>query len=136
MSLMNKEVWKLVQDVIYIRGISLEDFLSRSREKKLTCARRAVCFILQDKYGLKNKVGNAMTWTELGQILNKSRSGLYESTHAWPQKEGSQDPSFEEQFRSLGYFGHKHQKNIHDMAVEQGKKCKTGLGYWSNITSN
>ena len=79
MSKMEQEVWGMVCDVSRHRRIPTEEILSDPRNTPGSVARRAICVVMQDKYGLKPSSTQPMSWTEMAGIFGRARSALYES---------------------------------------------------------
>lgn len=136
--MIRQEIEKLIAEVAEARGITVHDLKSKSRARDISCARRAVAVIVFDKYGMSGNHNNAMSWVEVGKMLNCGRSSLHHASRHWPKAEGAQDGKEEERLRKTGCLLQQGEESIHEMAK---RVCKRGLsempkgrrkelGYW------
>ena len=130
MSKMEQEVWGMVCDVSRHRRIPTEEILSDPRNTPGSVARRAICVVMQDKYGLKPSSTQPMSWTEMAGIFGRARSALYESAKAWRKNEGSENGSKEKQLRARGYLPKTPLGSIDDMIEALSKKGLKRFAYW------
>lgn len=120
-----------MHEVARARHLHLSDILDDRRGYKYISARRAICVILQDIYGLKNRYTNAMSWMELSQILGRARSSCIASVDAWREREGNQDPSCEEEMRESGMLPLRDStETIEQMVSRIAKRNPKECTYW------
>ena len=133
--------WKIeevIEDVCKARGIDKSELLTKSREKHLASARRAVAMICMDKFSMVNSHNSACTWVEIAEMMNCGRSSLHAAARRWREKEGAQDGQEEERLREKGCLLQQGEESIHEMAKrlckrrlgEVPKGRRRELGYW------
>lgn len=137
--MIRKQIEQLIEDVAEARGLTSHEIKSNSRNRAISCARRAIAMIIYDKYGMKGQSHyNAMTWMEVAEIMNCGRSSLHHASRQWSKAEGAQDGKEEERLRKTGRLLQQGEESIHEMAK---RVCKRGLsempqgrrkelGYW------
>jgi len=120
-----------MEEVARARHLHLSDMLDDRRGYKYISARRAICVILQDIYGLKNRYTNAMSWMELSKILGRARSSCIASVDAWKEREGNQDPSCEEEMRESGMLPLRGStESIESMIERISRRRPNERSYW------
>tara|TARA_R100001443_G_C3344628_1_gene175318 strand:+ start:680 stop:1060 length:381 start_codon:yes stop_codon:yes gene_type:complete len=120
-----------MHEVARARHLHIQDILDDRRGYKYISARRAICVILQDIYGMKNNYTNAMSWMELSQILGRARSSCIASVDAWREREGSQDPTYEEDLRKSGVLPLRDSTESIEQMIERISRRRPGeRSYW------
>ena len=130
MSKMEQELWGLIEEPARARQIRPEEILGDPRNTPGATSRRAICVVMQDKYGLRSSGTQPMSWSEMANIFGRARSSLYESVRSWTRLEGSEDNSKEERLRAKGHLPKNPQGSIDDMVEALSKKRPKRFAYW------
>lgn len=127
---MEQELWGLIEETARARQIKPEEILGDSRNTPGSSARRAICVVMKDKYGLNSYGTQPMTWSEMARVFGRARSGLHVSVESWSKLEGSEDSSKEERLRERGHLPKNPQGSIDDMVEALSKRKPEQFAYW------